>query len=133
MSRLGAAGSVLIGAEACCSPVAGVPLTVEQATRFADLLKVVAEPSRLRLISTMGSMPDVAACGCQLTESLGLSQPTVSHHMAVLLRAGIIEPLSERAEDDRARPGSTCTYYRLVPDALSAVARALTSPSEIGA
>jgi ArsR family transcriptional regulator len=127
MSRSRSAASVaLMGAEACCSPVVGVRLTVEQARRFADLLKVVAEPSRLRLISTMGSMPDAAACGCELTEPLGLSQPTISHHMGVLLRAGIIEPVSHPGTDGGVHPGSRCTYYRIVPEALSAVARALT-------
>lgn len=114
----------LVGDETCCSPVGEVPLTADQARRFAQLLKVLGEPSRLRLISTMGSRRDTAVCGCELTEPLGLSQPTISHHLHVLLEAGLIEPVSTRASES-----SRCSYYRLVPGALSAVARALTPSS----
>jgi ArsR family transcriptional regulator len=122
-SRSGAP-ETLVHAETCCSPVAGVPLTADQAGRFADLLKVLAEPSRLRLISTMASRPGAGVCGCELTEPLGLSQPTISHHLHVLLEAGLIEPVP--TQEPGSHPGPRCTYYRLVPGALSAVARALT-------
>lgn len=119
----------LVGDETCCSPVGGISLTVEQAERFADVLRVLAEPSRLRLISIMGSSPDAPACGCELTGPLGLSQPTISHHLHVLLEAGLIEPVSGRERAEGSHPDPRCAYYRLVPGALSAVARALTPSS----
>ncbi len=115
-----ALSEVLVGGVPCCSPVTGVPLTADQAARLAGILKVIAEPSRLRLVSTLVSMPGAAACGCELTGPLGLSQPTVSHHLAILLKAGLIERL----------PGGRCTYYRLVPETLIAIAGVLIPRSE---
>jgi ArsR family transcriptional regulator len=119
----------IVDGRACCSPVAGGELTREQAGRLARMLKVLAEPSRLRLISTMVSRPGQAACGCELTEPLGLSQPTISYHMGVLLRAGLIEPEAAHVPDDGCHPGPRCVYYRVVPETLSAVAGALTPSS----
>lgn len=119
------APAVLGDGQTRCSPVAGVALTVEQAKRFAKLLKVIAEPSRLRVVSTIASRQKTGAWACELTDALGLSQPTVSHHMGILVRAGILEPVSADPATP-SRPGPRCTYYRLVPKGLSAVARALT-------
>ena len=54
-------------------------------------LKAIADPARLRLLSLIQAQPDHEACVCHLTEPLGLSQPTVSHHLKVLLQAGLVE------------------------------------------
>lgn len=131
MTRSGSGTSgALVGGEACCSPVAGVPLTRDQAKRLARMLKVLAEPSRLRLISTMVSSPGAAACGCELTTLLGLSQPTISHHLAALREAGLVERVAAGGPDDGSHSGPKCTYYGLAPEALAAVAGALTPPSD---
>jgi ArsR family transcriptional regulator len=116
---------VLADGDACCSPVAGVELTEDQAARFAGYLKAIADPSRLRLISVIAARPAGAACECELTEPLGLSQPTISYHLTKLLRAGLIERVAAPAGGD-VPTTAKCVYYRVVPEALSAVARALT-------
>ena len=69
---------------------------------------MLADPARLRLLSLIQAQPDGEACVCHLTEPLGLSQPTVSHHLKVLLTAGLVE---------REQRGSWA-YYRVVPEAL---------------
>ena len=61
------------------------------AERLAAALKAIADPARLRLLSLIQAQPDHEACVCHLTEPLGLSQPTVSHHLKVLLQAGLVE------------------------------------------
>ena len=62
-----------------------------RAERLAAALKAIADPARLRLLSLIQAQPDHEACVCHLTEPLGLSQPTVSHHLKVLLQAGLVE------------------------------------------
>ena len=74
-------------------------------------LKTIADPARLRLLSLIQAQPDGEACVCHLTAPLGLSQPTVSHHLKVLLDAGLVE---------RERRGSWA-YYRVVPETLAAL------------
>jgi len=84
---------------------------VEDADGLARALRVLAEPARLRLLSLIQAQPDHEACVCHLTEPLGLSQPTVSHHLKVLLDAGLVE---------REQRGSWA-YFRVVPDELRAL------------
>ncbi len=74
----------------CCPPVFRVPLTEEQAGELADVLKAMADPARLRLLSIIASSPGGEACACDLAEPLERSQPTVSHHLTQLVRAGLI-------------------------------------------
>jgi ArsR family transcriptional regulator len=74
----------------CCPPLLGVPLSEHQAVELADVLKALADPARLRLISIIASSPGGEACACDLSEPLQRSQPTVSHHLSQLVRAGII-------------------------------------------
>lgn len=81
-------------------------------------LKAVADPARLRIIGIM-SARDGAACECELAGPMQLSQPTLSHHLSVLRRAGLVEP------DPARPPGQCCVYYRLRPDAISGLAREL--------
>ena len=76
---------------AACPPLLQGPLDQQEADRLARALKTIADPARLRLLSLIQAQPGGEACVCHLTEPLGLSQPTVSHHLKVLLRAGLVE------------------------------------------
>ncbi len=93
----------------CCSPVVGEVMTISQAETLATALKAIADPVRLRLISLIAAHSDAEACVCDLTDPVGLSQPTVSHHLKILVEAGIL------TREQRGR----WAYYRLVPDTLS--------------
>jgi ArsR family transcriptional regulator len=99
----------------CCPPLLAGPLDQEEAEQLAAALKALADPARLRLISHLAASPDAEACVCDLTAPLGLTQPTVSHHLKVLYDAGLL---------DRRRRGSW-VYYRLLPDRLDALYRLL--------
>jgi ArsR family transcriptional regulator len=99
-----------------CPPLLAGALDVEDAENLARVLKVLADPARLRLLSLIQSQPDGEACVCHLTEQLALSQPTVSHHLKVLLHAGLVE---------REQRGSWA-YFRVVPEALSDLRDVLT-------
>jgi ArsR family transcriptional regulator len=110
-------GSLLIAdIAACCSPVTGAALDVESAERLAGVLKALAEPTRLRLVSLIAAGADTGTCVCDLTDPVALSQPTVSHHLKVLVDAGLLE---------REQRGKWA-YYRLVPGALDALGAMLT-------
>jgi ArsR family transcriptional regulator len=85
------------------------------ARRLAASFKALSEPARLRLLNLIQSQPGGEACVCNLVEPLGLSQPTVTHHLQVLHRAGLLE---------RERRG-VWVYYRVVREALDALRRAL--------
>lgn len=102
---------------ACCSPLTGAVLDSTAAERLAGVLKALAEPTRLRLVSLIAAHEGAEACVCDLTDPVGLSQPTVSHHVKVLVDAGLIE---------REQRGKWA-YYRLVPGVLDALAGILTS------
>jgi ArsR family transcriptional regulator len=93
---------------ASCPPLLQGPLDRHEAQRLAVALKTIADPARLQLLSLIQAQPDGEACVCHLTDPLGLSQPTVSHHLKVLLEAGLVE---------RERRGSWA-YYRVVPETL---------------
>jgi ArsR family transcriptional regulator, arsenate/arsenite/antimonite-responsive transcriptional repressor len=94
-----------------CPPLLDGPLSRAEAGRLADALKVLAEPARLRLLSLIAAQPDGEACVCHLTAPLGLSQPTVSHHLKVLLEAGLVE---------REQRGSWA-FFRVRPEPLAAL------------
>src|SRR5437879_5643757 len=76
-----------------CPPLLEEPLAKDEAAQLAGALKVLADPARLRLrlLSLIQAQPEHEACVCHLTEPLGLSQPSVSHHLKVLLQAGLVE------------------------------------------
>ena len=99
---------------ACCAPLVRRPLSATDADGLARVLKAIAEPNRLRVLSLVAAR-DGAACVCDLTEPLGLSQPTVSHHLKTLVDAW---PLH------REKRG-VWAYFSLVPGALDDVARVL--------
>ncbi len=96
---------------ACCSPMTGEPISAPDAQALATTLKALADPMRLRLLSVIAAHDGGEACVCDLTEPVGLSQPTVSHHLKVLVDAGLL------TRDKRG----VWAYYRLVPGALGAL------------
>ena len=98
--------------EACCAPLTTDRLDVPQAEALARSVKALADPTRLRMISIIAASPDQEACVCDITDAFDLGQPTVSHHLKVLLEAGFVT---------RTRRG-TWAYYRLQPGALDALA-----------
>jgi ArsR family transcriptional regulator len=100
----------------CCPPIAGAPLDPAEAAELAAVLKALADPARLRLLSVIQAADGGEACQCDLTAPVGLSQPTVSHHLKVLHDAGLVT---------REKRGAWA-YYRIVPGQLAAVANALT-------
>lgn len=91
-----------------CPPLLAGPLAERDADNLAAALKVLADPARLRLLSLIQAQPEGEACVCHLTEPLALTQPTVSHHLKVLLQAGLVE---------REQRGSWA-FYRVAPDQL---------------
>ena len=97
------------GLAACCPPLAAEPLSRAQAEQVAPLLKALAEPVRLRLMSLVASHPGGEACVCDLTGAFDLSQPTISHHLKVLHEAGLL---------DREKRG-VWVYYRARTEALA--------------
>ena len=104
--------------EVCCTPLSTAPLARPHAEQLAQLLKAVADPTRLQLLSLIASTPGRTACVCDLTESLRLTQPTVSHHLRVLVEGGFLT---------RERRGPWA-YFAIVDERLDDV-RALLSVS----
>jgi ArsR family transcriptional regulator, arsenate/arsenite/antimonite-responsive transcriptional repressor len=102
-------------ADLCCSPVLAGPLDQGSAEQLAAGFKVLADPARLRLLSLIGAAGVGGACTCDLIEPVGLSQPTVSHHLAVLHDAGLVT----------RRKQGRWTYYAIQPAALAALRDAL--------
>ena len=105
----------------CCAPLVRAPLGAEDATRLATTLKAIADPARLRLLSLVAAHEGGEACVCDLVEPLGLSQPTVSHHLKVLVDAGLL------SRDKRG----VWAYYALVPGALDALAGVLSTAGAV--
>jgi len=102
---------------ACCSPITRAPIAVDDAENLSRSLKAIADPMRLRIVSMVAAHADQEACVCDLQEPLGLSQPTVSHHLKVLTEAGFLT---------RAKRG-TWAYYRIVPGSLESLAGLLAN------
>jgi ArsR family transcriptional regulator, arsenate/arsenite/antimonite-responsive transcriptional repressor len=75
---------------ACCPPLLHEPISVEQAERVAPMLKALADPVRLRLLSLVAAHAGSEACVCELTDAFDLSQPTISHHLKVLHDVGLL-------------------------------------------
>jgi ArsR family transcriptional regulator, arsenate/arsenite/antimonite-responsive transcriptional repressor len=96
---------------ACCTPLATPSLSDDQAQATARLFKALADPHRVKIINLLATSPD-PVCVCEFTGPLGLSQPTVSHHLKKLVQAGLL---------DREQRG-TWAYYSLNHDALGRLA-----------
>jgi len=111
-------GTALAESSPIVSPLAGEPIERNDAEKLARVLKALADPARLRLLSLIQSSPEGEACVCDLTEPVGLSQPTVSHHLRILTEAGLLE---------REKRG-VWAYYRLLPREIGTVAELLTPP-----
>ena len=103
---------------ACCAPLSQGPLSTEQADQVAPLLKALADPVRLRLMSLVASHPGGEACVCDLAGAFDLSQPTISHHLKVLHESGLL---------DREKRG-VWVYYRARTQALASLGTLIGSP-----
>lgn len=111
------ASSLLGELNRCCVPLATQPLSAEGAEHLARMLRALADPVRLRLLSLIQAHGE--ACVCEMTGPLELTQPTISHHLKVLLDAELVE---------REKRG-VWAYYRAVPEALAALGDLISSPS----
>lgn len=103
--------------ELCCAPLTSETIDTEQAELLARTFKALADPARVRLVSIIAASEGREACVCDLTEPVGLSQPTVSHHLKILMEAGLLT---------RSKRG-TWVYYSVVPGALDRLSKLLVS------
>ena len=108
--------------EGCCSAVTGSALDLEQAERLAVMFKALGDPARVRLLSLIAAAETGEACICDLTGLVGLSQPTVSHHMRLLTDAGLV------TRDQRGK----WAYFAVVRETLEALSSALVMSSLTG-
>lgn len=99
----------------CCASVTRGVLAIDDAQRLAAMFKALGDPTRVRLLSLIAAHEGGEACLCDLTEPVGLSQPTVSHHMKQLVGAGLV------TREQRGR----WSYYAIVPDLLTTLSVAL--------
>lgn len=106
-------------AELCCAPIVHDAMSAENATTLAAKFKAIGDPTRLRLLSIVAAQEGGEACVCDLTEPVNLSQGTVSHHLKVLVDAGLLT---------RSKRG-TWSFYALVPGALDNLADILSTPA----
>ncbi|QDP95405.1 helix-turn-helix transcriptional regulator [Microlunatus elymi] len=104
-----------VGIAACCSPLTGGALDPDSAQQLARLFKALGDPTRVRLISLIAAAQDAEACICDLTDPVGLSQPTVSHHMKLLAEAGLV------TREQRGK----WAYYRLAENTFNTLRQAL--------
>ncbi len=100
--------------EQCCEPLLDEPLQMTESRRLARWFSVLADPTRLRLLSLIAAAGEACAA-CDLVEPLGVSQPTVSHHLKVLREAGLVESTRQ----------GRWVYYRAVSERLAVLSRAL--------
>jgi ArsR family transcriptional regulator len=104
---------------ACCVPLAREPISTEQAAGVVPMLKAIADPARLRLLSLVLSHEGGEACVCDLLPYFELSQPTISHHLKVLHESGLL---------DREKRG-TWVFYKARPAAMAALGDLFTGGS----
>lgn len=106
----------------CCAPVTGGIVADEVAETLARTFKALSDPTRVKLLSMIAAAPDGEACICDMAAPVGLSQPTVSHHMKVLVAAGLA------TREQRGK----WAYFRVASEVLGALASALGSASDSG-
>ncbi|MBN9215691.1 MAG: transcriptional regulator [Microbacterium sp. SCN 70-200] len=106
-----------ISTASCRTPLVREPITSEEAESLALTMKALADPTRLRLLSIVAASENSEACVCDLVEPIGLSQPTISHHLKVLTSAGFLT----------RRKRATWAYFTLVPGALDRVSQFLST------
>jgi ArsR family transcriptional regulator, arsenate/arsenite/antimonite-responsive transcriptional repressor len=127
MSKSNATARPLLGPAAdgssasCCPPLTERPFTAQEAETAARMFKALGDPVRLRLFSAVASHEGGEACVCDISD-VGVSQPTVSHHLKKLKDAGLLS--SERR--------GTWVYYRVEPSVLAAMSRLLTGAAAGG-
>ena len=109
-----AAGRVTSG-PACCPGGLGAPISRSTAEELAGILKAVADPARLQILALLRSKPNCEACVCDVTDALGLSQPTVSHHLKILVGAGLVS----------TEKRGYWTWYRVLPTRLTELSMVL--------
>ncbi|MBO9579101.1 MAG: helix-turn-helix transcriptional regulator [Microbacteriaceae bacterium] len=100
---------------ACCGTVSDGTVDAAQAEQIARVFKALGDPTRVRLLSLISAAPDGELCICDLTEPVGLSQPTVSHHMKQLAEAGLV------TREQRGK----WAFYRVAPRGLADAAATL--------
>lgn len=103
--------------ELCCAPLTSETIDADQAEVLARTFKALGDPTRVRLVSMIAASEGHEACVCDLIDPIGLSQPTVSHHLKILMEAGLLT---------RSKRG-TWAYYALVPGALDRLSKLLVS------
>jgi len=103
--------SPVLTATACCRPLDGDGMSAEEAEATSAVFKALADPARVRIVNLLARNPE-SVCVCELTPAVGLSQPTVSHHLKKLVQAGLLQ---------REQRG-TWAYYSLDRDAVSRAA-----------
>ena len=106
---------VTIDQTACCTSGTAPALPLAEAERIARLFKALGDPTRVRLLSMISSAEGGEACICDLTDPVGLSQGTVSHHMKLLTDAGLV------TREQRGK----WAYFALADGALDAAGEAL--------
>ena len=103
----------------CCPPLLEGRLTSDDANYLASVFRVLGEPARLQILSLIAAQPSQEVCACELVETLGLSQPTVSHHLKVLYESGLLT---------KERRG-TWIYYQILPEKLTMLGETFSSRS----
>lgn len=101
--------------DTCCPSVTSGALNVESAEQLARMFKALGDPTRVRLLSIIAAQPRNEACVCDLTDPVGLSQPTVSHHMKQLMDVGLV------SREQRGK----WAYFAIVPETLALLSDAL--------
>ena len=110
--------NMLFVSDPCCTPLTELALSDADATELAATFKAIADPVRLRLLSVVASSPTGEICACDLPELFDRSQPTMSHHLSLLVKAGLLE---------REQRGKWA-WFHVVPDRLDSLATVLRAP-----
>ncbi len=105
----------------CCTPLGGTALSEERAAEMEAVLKALADRHRLRIVNLLLAAGGEPVCVCEMQPLLGLTQGTVSHHLKLLVEAGLIE---------REARG-TYSYFSLVPGALDSVRQVFSVPARV--
>lgn len=104
---------------ACCTPLTKSVIDAPTADQLARAFKALGDPTRVRLLSLIAAHEGGEACGCDLIDPVGLSQPTVSHHLKQLVDAGLV------SREQRGK----WAYYRIEQAALDALASTIQAPA----
>ncbi|WP_433007925.1 ArsR/SmtB family transcription factor [Kribbella sp. CA-294648] len=118
-NRRSAAAKAGAPADEFTHQVSGVAIERDEAERLATVLKALSDPTRLQLLAMIEASPNSEACVADLTEPLELSQPTISHHLKILVTAGILT---------REKRG-LWSWYSVVPAQLETLRRLLPGPA----